>query len=127
MIILVVKVKNRIKKYKKFINTSYYKMLIYRLAIVSIDKSANIMIKNQFKFNTQWSDRKNNKSGRLSIDRHGVLKVDNFRIYEGSSIFIQEGAKLSLGTGYMNYDCKKRCSNSITIGNDVAISENVKI
>lgn len=38
-----------------------------------------------------------------------------------------KGAKLNLGSGYINRYCKIRCYNEITIGNGVAISENFTI
>ena len=38
-----------------------------------------------------------------------------------------ENAKLNLGSGYINRDVKIRCFKEISIGNNVAISENVTI
>ena len=56
-----------------------------------------------------------------------TLNVNHFICYSGCRININKNAKLSLGTGYMNYDCVIDCFDSITIGNDVKISEGVVI
>lgn len=66
--------------------------------------------------------------GHLSIRDRGRVVVDgDFRIYTGSDISVTEGATLRLGSGYANRGLNLSCFESISIGFDVAISENVTI
>ena len=48
-------------------------------------------------------------------------------MYAGSRINVNEGAVLTLGSGYMNYDCVVDVFSSVTIGHNVVISERVII
>ena len=48
-------------------------------------------------------------------------------IHSGVKINVEKGAFLSLGSGYINNNCEIRCSSSITIGENVAISSEVII
>src|SRR5699024_401653 len=45
----------------------------------------------------------------------------------GCDVMVFENAKLNLGSGYINRYCKIRCYEEITIGDNVAISENFTI
>lgn len=49
------------------------------------------------------------------------------KIHSGAKISVDKGASLSLGSGYINNNCEIRCSSSITIGENVAISNEVII
>lgn len=51
----------------------------------------------------------------------------NFNILSGSYISVLKGAKLELGSGYINNDSKIACHDCITIGDNVVISECVII
>jgi acetyltransferase-like isoleucine patch superfamily enzyme len=51
----------------------------------------------------------------------------NFFFLYGSSIYINENATLTIGSGYCNINASISCFESITIGNEVFISENVMI
>lgn len=52
---------------------------------------------------------------------------DGFIFYSGHHIVVMEGAKLNLGSGYVNRNARFHCFKEISIGRDVAISENVTI
>ncbi len=103
-------------------------LVVYRPCMCCIHPQAKVEIKGRLDFNCQWDDdriRRNKKVGSLFMDQDAFLKADAFVVYSGCSISIEKGALLSLGSGYMNYDCVISCFSSITIGNDVAISERV--
>ena len=93
-----------------------------------ISPKAKIEIDNSFRFNMQWDDKRilgNKMAGSLYVAKNASLKVNSFDCYSGCRISINEGASLSLGTGYMNYGCVIECFQRIDVGNDVAISEGV--
>lgn len=51
----------------------------------------------------------------------------NFKMLYGADVKIFEGGKLFLGSGYTNAGVQIRCSQSIRIGNNVAIAKDVVI
>jgi acetyltransferase-like isoleucine patch superfamily enzyme len=64
----------------------------------------------------------------VELSKNAEINVSNtFYIYSGCHIILLENAKLNLGSGYINRNVKIRCYKEITIGNQVAISENVTI
>lgn len=68
------------------------------------------------------------KETEFIIANKGTLEINgNFDIYTGSSIIVDNGAKLSLGKGGMNMRTRIAAFDSITIGDNVYISENVTI
>jgi acetyltransferase-like isoleucine patch superfamily enzyme len=60
-------------------------------------------------------------------ERATLLVRGNFRICTGSKVIVDQGAKLELGSGYMNHNKSIHCFNSIKIGHGVAIADNVII
>ncbi len=64
----------------------------------------------------------------VRIDDGGEIWVKGgFSIFYGGDIIVFENAKLELGSGFCNSNVKIRCSQSIRIGNNVAISHDVTI
>lgn len=81
----------------------------------------------KFIFNKSWVI-KDPFPSILSIGEKASLIVhDTFYIYSGSKVYVNANAKLELGSGYINCNLNLSCFKSITIGKDVAISENVTI
>ena len=68
---------------------------------------------------------RNKMVGSLYLAKGATLEVEAFDVYAGSRINVNAGAKLSLGSGYMNHDCVIDCFDSISIGHHVVISERV--
>lgn len=67
-------------------------------------------------------------AGMLELQKNSKINVKRvFNIYSGMHIILLENATLNLGSGYINRFLKIRCYNSISIGEGVAISENVTI
>jgi acetyltransferase-like isoleucine patch superfamily enzyme len=90
----------------------------------------NITIKHhsgRLKVGCRW-DISRFKQSEMKICENGVLEVNGvFRIHTGCSIDICKGARLSIGSGGMNINCRLVALESITIGNNVLIGENVNI
>ncbi len=105
-------------------NTCAYKPFSY-----SVDKSALIDVKGSLDFNiSQTAGLKNKTCGYLTMGKNSKLICDgNFVFSSGCRVGVLENAKLRIGSGYCNYDSKIYCFDSIEIGNDVIISENVII
>lgn len=107
------------KRLRVFKPSMYY---VHPKAVVEIDKYLN--------FNRQWDNERmlrNKMTGSFFLANEAILKVDAFDVYAGCRINVNQGAKLTLGSGYMNFDCVIDCFSSITIGHDVVISERVAI
>ena len=65
---------------------------------------------------------------QLIIKNNAILEViGDFQIYTGCNIWVNENAKLLLGSGYINSGLNLSCFESIEIGYGVVISENVTI
>ncbi len=66
--------------------------------------------------------------GNVELYEHATINVKNtFFFHSGCDIMVFKNAILNLGSGYINRYSKIRCYRSITIGENVAISENVTI
>ena len=88
---------------------------------INIEKHASLCINKSFRNNEL-------QKGFLELNNRSSINVKGkFRIHNGNHIILMNGAKLNLGSGYINRNVKIRCFNEITIGNNVAISENVSI
>lgn len=102
----------------------------FRPCMCVVHSSAVVEIEKYLNFNRQWDDkrtRKNKMVGALFLAENAVMKVESFDVYAGSRINVNQGAKLTLGSGYMNHDCVVDCFDSITIGHHVVISERVML
>jgi len=60
--------------------------------------------------------------------RGGTLRVTGrFAIHTDHRVWVNDGATLTLGSGYINAGLNLSCFESITIGDDVAIAEDVTV
>lgn len=102
-----------------------YNFLVYRNSRVSIHRTSSILLKDRFQFNYKWT-RLDPFPSLIDIRQNASLKVNGpFKICSGSRLYLNEGSCLSLGSGYINNGLNLSCYTSITIGDNVAISENV--
>lgn len=94
----------------------------------SIHRSAKInMNKGNLAIN-RYITKRDPFIGNIEMYANSVINVKNtFFFHSGCDIMVFKGAKLSLGSGYINRFCKIRCYSSITIGRNVAISDNFTI
>lgn len=127
-------IRNRLKKCYARLKKKRIKnkkgLIVYKPSIVSISKKSTIDIKKSFRINKQWdaySQKKNKMVSKIQVSDGAKLSVNEFVCYAGCRISVRKNAELKIGSGYMNYDCVITCSNSITIGEDVGISERVMI
>lgn len=106
------------------------KLSILKPCMCDVHPECRIEIEDYLKVNCEWNNVRtfqNKKVGMFFLGKQAKLKCGSFDIYSGCRINVESGAVLSLGSGYMNYDCVIDCFTSITIGDDVAISERVVI
>lgn len=103
-------------------------MKIYKPCSIYISPKATIRVDESFIFNKPWSPVKNCRGGILSIRDRASVIVGQFIAYDGCVIGVGENAKLKIGKGtYMNRDSKLYCFDSVCIGDNRSISENVII
>ena len=95
---------------------------------VSMAPGSTITVKQgRLSFNAKW-DRKDPFPSLLVMGENAQLKCDNsFDFYSGAKIYVNKGAILKLGGGYVNHNLNLSCFENISIGNGVVISENVCI
>ncbi len=95
---------------------------------IGFARTSNITIKkNNLELNKKWNQF-DPADSLLVLKNNGRLIVeDNFQIYSGARIYINDNAILSLGSGYINCNLQLSCYESIQIGKNVAIGENVVI
>ncbi|MEH6407553.1 MAG: acyltransferase [Leeuwenhoekiella sp.] len=103
-----------------------YKIIFYGNVKVRISRLSKISLENgnlHFNKGTNFNEP---FPSMLEMYKNSQLIVKNdFVIKPGSHIIITEGAKLILGSGYINRNVQIKCYKKIQIGENVAISENV--
>jgi acetyltransferase-like isoleucine patch superfamily enzyme len=112
------------------IKSNNFKILfrIYGKAKISLSKSSEINInEGVLDFNVSFRNTEP-FPGMLEMMPDSSLTINgSFRIHSGAHLIVMDNARLILGSGYINRNCKIRCLSEIKIGHDVAISENVSI
>lgn len=94
----------------------------------SIDKSARINLSNGHFAINRCITKNDPFVGNIEMYPNSEINVQNtFFIHSGCDVMVFKNAKLNLGSGYINRYAKIRCYSSITIGDNVAISENFSI
>ena len=77
--------------------------------------------------NAKWS-KKDPYPSLLVLNENSQLIIENsFDIYSGAKIYVNQGATLRLGSGYVNHNLNLSCFESISFGKGVVISENVTV
>lgn len=117
-----------------FVKTFYYSALVSKRMSIFIArkvkikiKTKNMDIKGRIFIGKTWHGFSNYTTVFVA-KKNSNLKVEgNLMINAGCNITIEEGAKLLIGSGYINSNTHINCFNNISIGNKVLISENVTI
>lgn len=110
------------------IRSNMSRILLFGKCSFSIHKSAKINLNNGHLALNRYITKKDPFIGNIEIYENAEINVQNtFFFHSGCDIMVFNNAKLNLGSGYINRYAKIRCYSSITIGNGVAISENVTI
>lgn len=103
------------------------KFLVSNNSEVKFTKTSKIDIADRFIFNAKWTRNDPFPSIFAMGEQANLIVKGNFKIYSGSRVYINEGASLILGSGYINNNLNLSCFERIEIGHNVAISENVCI
>lgn len=106
------------------------KIFVFKPSIAYLSPSARISVKDHFYFNKQWDNlttAQNKTPGTLSIGDHAELNVGSFTCCAGCRVILNSNAKLTLKSGFLNFESVIDCSNEIEIGEGCAISERVLI
>jgi acetyltransferase-like isoleucine patch superfamily enzyme len=112
----------------KGIRNNRSRILLFGNCCFSIHKTAKINLDNGHLALNRYVTKKDPFVGNIELYAHAEVSVQNtFFFHSGCDIMVFKNAKLHLGGGYINRYAKIRCYSSITIGHDVAISENVTI
>ncbi len=112
----------------KGIRNNRSRILLFGNCSYSIHKTAKINLDNGHLALNRYITKKDPFVGNIELYAAAEVSVQNtFFFHSGCDIMVFKNAKLHLGSGYINRYAKIRCYNSITIGHDVAISENVTI
>jgi UDP-3-O-[3-hydroxymyristoyl] glucosamine N-acyltransferase len=128
---------------KKYIYINIQTFII-NILTQGVRKGNVVIIKNNFKYFIHPSSQINLSGGNLILNdsmrvaepfvgmlemgRNSQINVKGvFSVYSGMHIILRDDAVLNLGSGYINRHVKIRCYSKISIGEGVAISENVTI
>lgn len=103
------------------------KLRIYKNTKLKKHKASRHEIKGRLRLGMTWNGITHNKTSLVSKKRSTLLVNGDFDIYDGCIITVEEGATLKLGSGYLNSNSRIYCFKGITIGEGVAISEEVVI
>ena len=102
--------------------------IAFKGASVSLSKTARIETKKgRLKINCKWNGKDPFCSFLAMADNSRLRISGPFDIYSGAKVYINEGAILSLGSGYINHNLNLSCFESISIGEGVVIGENVTL
>lgn len=92
---------------------------------INVTPSSSIVGNGVLFLGTKWRGLRYMPS-EFNLENEAILAINGeFSIYTGFHISITRGAKLSLGSGYINNNVTIDCFNSITIGDRVVISKGV--
>ena len=77
--------------------------------------------------NAKWSKMDPFPSLLVLNENAQLICENSFDIYSGAKVYVNQGATLIFGGGYVNHNLNLSCFEKITIGRGVVISENVCI
>ncbi len=100
--------------------------------IISISPNCRFIIegKGSLSINKSWfKEGKRRYTSEFRLDDNSTFECyDDFKLYQGASIYVGAKAKLIIkGFGFMNTNSTLNCFNYIELGNDCAIADNVTI
>jgi len=103
-------------------------LVINKKTVCNLHKTSEIFLdKGKLTLNKSWV-KKNPFYTLLFMGENAKINVSGtFNIYSGAKIYINNNAQLKLGSGYINNNLNLSCFESIEIGENVIISENVTI
>ncbi|WP_319001939.1 acyltransferase [Clostridium algoriphilum] len=124
--------------YKRMIHMRLFKSIIYtlktrkptiiykRVRFVK-EKDSVLEVKKAFEVGSAWEGCNYTYSTFVIRTNAKVCVTGSFKIFNGCFITVNKGATLTLGSGFINNNVNISCFDKITIGEGVAISEDVII
>lgn len=113
-------ISSKIKRTKKYI-------IFFKKSVLMMGGKSQIILKGSL-FLGETSINGSNRETTVRMDENSLLQVNGgFSVFYGGDIILFKNAKLVLGSGFFNSNVKIRCTEEITIGNNVAISHDVTI
>lgn len=100
---------------------------VYRDTIVKLKRDASIKGPGSLHVGRKWPAYCTYKTLLAVWDGGSLSVAAQFILYTGCRVIVDAGAKLELGSGYINSHSVIACFKHIKIGRDVAIAENVTI
>lgn len=91
-----------------------------------LGKKSSISIGGTFVLGANGSLR-HGRTSILRVDEGAFLKVQDTALYYGADVVLFPRSRLTIGSSYINSDCKIRCHESITIGDGCAISHDFTV
>ena len=98
---------------------------VYRKVHIGLANHCKVSIYGRLHIGRRWPLSAFLPSQLVVLDKASLAVTGEFSLYTGFSVFINEGARLELGSGYTNSGFRLSCFERISIGNHVAIAENV--
>lgn len=121
------KLKNALKRKYQDQISNWDNFFIKYPVVLDLQKSSRIQINGRLELNANCAENYQ-RSTLLRMAEESVIHVNGqFQFYYDADIQLFRGAKLNLGSSFINSNCKIRCGNKITIGDDCAISHDVTI
>lgn len=104
-------------------------LILFRGTKTQIDRTSKIMFSKQAKLylNQSWCDINPFSTLFLMRENSKLIVTGQFSFLYGTSLYINQGATLELGSGYCNINSSISCFEHISIGDGVYISEQVLI
>lgn len=94
----------------------------------AIHKTAKINLKNGHLVVNRFITQPDPFVGNIELYENAVVNAEEtFFFHSGCDVMVFKNATLNLGSGYINRYAKIRCYSSITIGKNVAISDNFTV
>lgn len=104
-----------------------FNFIVYKNSSVNKHKESEFIINGKFHLGRNWNGISHSRSSLTAKKSSRLIVNGNFDSYEGCIFTIEENAVLQLGNSFINSNSRIYCFNKITIGDDVAISEEVVI
>ena len=103
------------------------KLVLRRGSRIALEKGASFDIQGKLDFGSCYRCR-SGRSSLLTLGKDARIVVKgSFCFYYGADVQLFDGATLTLGSSFINSDCKLRCHESISIGDGCAISHDFTV
>lgn len=109
--------------------TTFLPIRIHRNVKIKIHKNAKFILDgSSFLLFGEPSGYRYCRSSYFSVGKEAIIRINrSFLINDNAYIIVRSRGKLTLGNGYISSNSHIICTNSIEIGNDVAIADGVQI